>query len=83
MYVIVTYDLPIVERGASYQLLNQRLNHLQNSVFAGELTRQEAQELFHDLKDIMTDGSCLVWIFDRRVDPILIGQQEDLEDNFF
>lgn len=82
MYVIVTYDLPINERREVYRMLNQRLSRLQNSVFAGEMSRQETKELTNDLRAFMDSGSCLVWILDRYVEPYLIGQQTDKEDNF-
>jgi CRISPR-associated endonuclease Cas2 len=82
MYVIVTYDLPVNERKEVYQMLNQRLSRLQNSVFAGEMSRQETKELISDLRAFMNSGSCLVWVLDRYVEPHLIGQQIDREDNF-
>jgi len=82
MYVIVTYDLPISERKEVYQFLNQRLNRLQNSVFAGEMSKQEAKELIKDLRAHLDNGSCLMWVLDRYIEPYLIGQQIDKEDNF-
>lgn len=82
MYIIVTYDLPVNERRDVYQLLNQRLSRLQNSVFAGEMSKQEAKELTNDLRAYLDNGSCLVWVLDRYVEPHLIGRQADKEDNF-
>ena len=81
MYVVVVYDLPIEERPPVFRLLNQRLQRLQNSVFAGEMSQHEATELRRDLEKLSPNGACLMWVFDRIVQPALIGTQSDRETN--
>lgn len=82
MYVIITYDLPLEEHPAVFRILNQRLNRLQCSVFAGHMSQQEARELMKDLEAMLDQGACLMWVFDRAAEPHLIGTQKDMETNF-
>jgi len=58
------------------------LNWVQNSVFAGELTRVVALELYDALKDRISDARVTMWLIDRKPEVFHIGAQEDMESIF-
>ncbi|MDG7000942.1 MAG: CRISPR-associated endonuclease Cas2, partial [Nitrososphaerota archaeon] len=64
-----------------FRILNQRLSRVQLSVFAGPLSKQECAELRNDLEKLLDQGACLMWVFDRQVEPWLVGMQTDKEVN--
>lgn len=62
MHVIVVYDVP-AERTAIYRkLLRRRLQHLQQSVFYGELTEGQVTEMKHEIEEeLEADDSVVVF----------------------
>ena len=53
MYVIVVYDVPAERTRVYRKLLRRQLEHLQNSVFFGELTRGQVTSLKNDIEDTL------------------------------
>lgn len=60
-----------------------KLHWIQNSVFAGELTRVAARDLHDTLVKEITDSSITFWLFDKKPDTFFIGNQDDGESIFF
>lgn len=58
------------------------LNWVQNSVFAGELTRVAALELYDALKEKAVGARITMWLVDRKPETFHIGAQEDMESMF-
>jgi len=83
MYVVVVYDSDPVERENLRAVLMPKLHWVQNSVFAGELTRVAAEDLLEKLRDTAQDARVTFWIFDRPPEVNQIGKQEDRESIFF
>ena len=51
MYVIVTYDVPADRTHIYRKLLRRRLEHLQYSVFFGELTEGQVTSMKNEIKE--------------------------------
>ncbi len=62
MHVIVIYDVPAGRTHIYRKLLRRRLEHIQYSVFYGELTDGQVTELKHEIEDeIGPDDSVIVF----------------------
>ena len=59
-----------------------KLHWIQNSVFAGELTRTAADDLFDTLKEQVKDARVVFWLFDRAPELRRLGAQDDRESVF-
>ena len=67
MYVIVVYDVPADRTHVYRKLLRRRLEHLQYSVFFGELTKGQLTALENEIDDkLQPDDSVIVF---RSQDP--------------
>ena len=82
MYVIVVYDSDSKERKDIRSIVLPHLNWVQNSVFAGELTRTAAMELYDALKEKAQNAKITMWLIDRKPEVFHIGTQEDMESIF-
>ena len=82
MYVIVVYDSDPKERKNIRSIVLPHLNWVQNSVFAGELTRTVALELRDALKEKTENAKITMWLIDRKPEVFHIGSQEDQESIF-
>ena len=82
MYVIVVYDSDPEERKNIRSIVLPHLNWIQNSVFAGELTRAVAMELCDALKEETKTAKITMWLIDRKPEVFHIGVQEDMENMF-
>ncbi len=59
-----------------------QLHWVQFSVFAGELTRTAAEDLFEGLKAVVKNARVTFWLFDRPPEVRHLGTQEDRESIF-
>lgn len=59
-----------------------QLHWIQYSVFAGELTRTAAEDLFQRISARVQNARVTFWLFDRVPEIRNIGAQEDRESVF-
>lgn len=78
----MVYDADEFERPGIRAILNRQLHWIQNSVFAGELTRTAAMDLLHQLEDNIEEARVTFWVYDRKPETWNIGAQEDEESIF-
>lgn len=85
VYVIVVYD---VQADRTYRFLNflrQYLTHVQNSVFEGELTEGDVEEVKHRLESMLEgDESVIVYRMsaEQYVDRTVYGDDPAEDDQF-
>jgi len=65
MHVIVVYDVPADRTHVYRKLLRRRLEHLQQSVFFGELTDGQVTAMKNEIEDKMEDEDAIV-VFESR-----------------
>lgn len=82
MYVVVVYDADSGERADLRALLSLKLHWIQNSVFAGELTRTAAEDLYEGLLGVAESARVTFWLFDRPPEVRHLGAQDDRESVF-
>lgn len=82
MYIVVVYDADDAERRRVREALKTQLHWIQNSVYAGELTKTAAEDLFDELDDVTDEARINFWMFERKPDTRLIGAQDDEESMF-
>lgn len=82
MYVVVVYDADDFERKQIRKFLKTQLHWIQQSVFAGELTKTSAEDLFERLEDVVDEARVTFWMFERKPDTRHIGDQDDEESIF-
>ena len=82
MYVVVVYDSGPEERENIRALLMRHLHWIQNSVFAGEMTRTAAIDLYEAVKSTAKEARITFWLFDRKPTTFYVGEQEDRESIF-
>ncbi len=65
MYVVVVYDVNVERVNKICQFLRRFLNHVQNSVFEGELTQSEYERVVRGIKELIDEkeDSVLIYIF--------------------
>ena len=63
MYYILVYDVNVKRVGKMLKLVREYLNHVQNSVFEGELTNAQLEELKYKIKGIMNGREDSVIIY--------------------
>ena len=62
MYVIVVYDVPAERTRVYRKLLRRRLQHLQYSVFFGELTEGQVTQMKNEIQEeLESDDSVVVF----------------------
>jgi len=92
MYVILVYDISIVMGNGQkrlrkcFKLCKQFLNHIQNSVFEGEVTLSQMEELKIKLNQIIDEKYDSIIIFNSKnskwLTKEMLGKQEEKTDNF-
>ncbi len=82
MYVVVVYDAGPTERKLIRGTLKKQLHWIQNSVFAGKITRTAAMDIYHELEEVVEHGRVTFWMFDRKPETHLLGRQADEESMF-
>ncbi|MBO0932072.1 CRISPR-associated endonuclease Cas2 [Fibrella aquatilis] len=86
MYVILVYDMGQKRVGKMLKLCRRYLNWIQNSVFEGEMTEVQLNELLHAAKGIMNEGEDSLILFKNRdqkwLDKQIVGVERQSTDNF-
>jgi len=86
MYVILVYDMGQKRVGRMLKLCRRYLNWIQNSVFEGEMTEVQLNELLHEAKRIMnTDEDSLILFKNRErkwLDKQIVGVERQSTDDF-
>lgn len=60
MHVIVVYDVPANRTHVYRKLLRRRLEHLQYSVFFGELTEGQVTKMKSEIEDVLEPDDSIV-----------------------
>jgi len=63
MYYILVYDINVKRVAKMLKLVRAYLNHVQNSVFEGELTNAQLEELKYKIKALMNPKEDSVIIY--------------------
>jgi len=66
MFVLVTYDVPAERTHIYRKLLRKRLEHLQQSVFYGDITEGQLVGIKQDIKSELIDEDS-IYIFEAEV----------------
>lgn len=87
MYYIAVYDVGQKRVAKMLKLIRKYLNWIQNSVFEGELTEAQMEEMLYKAKDIMNQDEDSLIIFsmstNKYLDKKIIGlDKTDLTSNF-
>jgi len=85
VFVLVTYDVPADRTRIYRKLLRRRLEHIQQSVFHGNITEGQLLDIRHDIEDHLgSDDS--IYIFtaevEGNVDCTVIGNSEEPGSKF-
>ncbi len=66
MFVIVTYDVKVKRVNKVLKYCRQYLNHVQNSVFEGNLTKKQLKTMQEGLSKILfaNEDSCMIYIME-------------------
>jgi CRISPR/Cas system-associated endoribonuclease Cas2 len=62
--------------------LKRQIHWIQQSVFAGEVTKTAAEDLFDRLEQVVEDARVTFWMFERKPETRHIGEQDDEESIF-
>lgn len=60
VYVVIVYDVQADRTRLFLKLLRQYLNHVQNSVFEGELTEGDLEQVKQRLESMLKDGESTI-----------------------
>ena len=91
MYIILVYDIVTDVKGKKilpkvFKTCKKYLNHIQNSVFEGELSPPQLKKLKIEISELVRDNKDSIIIFKTRqekwLEKELIGLQNDETDNF-
>lgn len=85
MYIIAVYDIGERRVVKMLKLCRQYLNWIQNSVFEGEITAVQLEELKVKAKDIMKDNDSLIFFKSRQerwLEKEVVGKEKNDLDNF-
>lgn len=66
MYVLIVYDVEVKRVGRVHKFLKRYLNWVQNSVFEGEMTESQIEEVKAGLRRIMSHDTDSVLIYSAR-----------------
>jgi CRISPR-associated protein Cas2 len=88
MYYILTYDITSPKRlPKALKICRRFLNHVQNSVFEGELTTAQMDRLQTEIKMLIDKKEDSVLIYAARtpevVDRLVLGVEKNEISNFF
>ena len=88
MYYILTYDITSPKRlPKALKICRRFLNHVQNSVFEGELTTAQMDRLQTEIKMLIDKKEDSVLIYAARtpevVDRLVLGVEKHEISNFF
>lgn len=91
MYIILVYDIKTDEEGKRvlvkvHKTCKKYLNHIQNSVFEGELSKAQLTKLKYELNSLIRKNKDSIIFFKSRSDKWLekemLGIIEDKTSNF-
>lgn len=85
MFVLVTYDVPAERTRIYRKLLRRRLEHIQQSVFHGDITEGQLMEIKYDIEDeLEPDDSIYIFTADvaGTVDCTVIGDSREPGSKF-
>lgn len=86
MYYILVYDIGVKRLPKMLKLVRNYLNHVQNSVFEGELTKAQLEELKYEIGEIMNEKKDSVIIYcvgsKRWSNREVLGVEKSSADNF-
>ncbi len=71
MYVIIVYDIKVERVNKVKSFLRQHLFWIQNSVFEGEVTKSQYNEIKTKLKEIIDEDEDSVIIFNTRMEELV------------
>ncbi len=71
MYVIIVYDIKVERVNKVKSFLRQHLFWIQNSVFEGEVTKSQLQEIKTRLKEIINEDEDSIIIFNTRTEELI------------
>lgn len=63
MYAIITYDVNVERVNKVKKFLRQYLNWIQNSVFEGEVSRSDLEEIKIGIREIIDESEDMVVIY--------------------
>jgi CRISPR-associated protein Cas2 len=85
MYVLLVYDVEVRRVGRIHKFLKRHLNWVQNSVFEGELTEAQIEEVRTGLGRLMDKDTDSVLIYtareERWMEKQVIGRERGNTDN--
>lgn len=86
MYYIIVYDVNVKRVSKMLKLMREYVNHVQNSVFEGELTDAQLEELKYRTKELMNPEEDSVIIYrvgsKRWSSREVLGVEKQSPDNF-
>lgn len=86
MYYILVYDINVKRVSKMLKLVREYLNHVQNSVFEGELTNAQLEELKYNINSLMNPKEDSVIIYcvgsKRWSKREVLGIEKNEVDNF-
>ena len=85
MYIIAVYDIGEKRVVKMLKLCRQYLNWIQNSVFEGEITAVQLEELKIKAKRIMQDDDSLIFFKSRQerwLEKEVVGKEKSELDSF-
>lgn len=85
MYIIAVYDIGEKRVVKMLKLCRQYLNWIQNSVFEGEITAVQLEELKIKAKGIMQDDDSLIFFKSRQerwLEKEVVGKEKSELDSF-
>lgn len=86
MYYIIVYDVKVARVSKMLKLMREYVNHVQNSVFEGELTGAQLEELKYRVQELMNPNEDSVIIYKvgskRWSEREVFGVEKQSPDNF-
>ena len=86
MYYILVYDVNVDRVQKMLKIVREYLNHVQNSVFEGELTDAQLAELKDKMRALMDEGEDSIIIYrvgsKRWSNREVLGVEKHSTDNF-
>jgi CRISPR-associated protein Cas2 len=86
MYIIAVYDVDAKRCSKMMKLCRRYLHHIQNSVFEGEITESNMQELRIKSKEIMQENDSFILFRSRSqtwLEKEILGTEKRSTDSFF
>lgn len=86
MYYIIVYDVNVQRVTKMLKLMREYVNHVQNSVFEGELTNAQVEELKYRVNELMNPEEDSVIIYKvgskRWSEREVLGVEKQSPNNF-